>query len=45
MIKILKIVTNVLELAMKAEKNSCNRVHSRSELTEIKHMLFRDLAC
>ena len=45
-IKLLKIIKNILELAVKVEKNSnCNRFQSRYILIEIKFMLFRNLAC
>ena len=43
MMKILKNVTNIAELAVKVEENNCERLYSRSKSTEVKHMLFRDL--
>ena len=36
---------NIVELAVKVEKSSCNRLHSRYKLIEIKHMLFRNFTC
>ena len=39
MIKILKNVTNIVELAVKVEKSNCTRLHSRTKLIEIKHMV------
>ena len=43
MIKILKNVTNIAELAAKDEESNCERLYCRSKSTEVKHMLFRDL--
>ena len=43
--KILKNVTNIVRLAVKVEKSSYNRLHSRSKWIEIKHMLFWDFGC
>ena len=43
MMKILKNVTNIAELAVKVEENNCERLYCRSKSTEVKHLLFRDL--
>ena len=40
-IKILKNVTNIVELAVKVEKSNCTRLHSRSKLIEIKHTVLK----
>ena len=41
LIKILKNVRHIEELALKVEKSNCK---SKSKVTKIKHMLFRDFA-
>ena len=41
----MRIVTNVVALAVKVEKSNYKRLHSRSKLIEIKDKLFRDFGC
>ena len=41
----LKIVTNIVELAVIVEKSNHKRLHIRSKRIEIKHVLLRDFGC
>ena len=45
LIKILKNLTNIRQLAVKVEKGNCKRLNSRSKRIEIKPVLFRDFGC
>ena len=40
-LKILKIVTNLIELGVKVDKSICKRLLNRTKLIKIKHALFR----
>ena len=44
MMKILKNVTNIAELAVKDEESNCERLYCRSKSTEVKSTYFSEIS-